>query len=160
MHPIFRSFEEVGLVEDPEVKVDKKPTHHIITPPASQPSSQSTPKAEAEMSSIQKYEFEAPGDAYHYQVEPPPGNAYHYQIESPGNACNYGLETHSNGPNEYYYEVQDPGNTYHYEDESPGNAYSYAAESPGNAYHYDVEHNSSLYSYADASHHNYRYQVF
>lgn len=157
LHPIFRSFEEVGLVEDPEVKVDKKPTHHIITPPASQPSSQSTPKAEAEMSSIQKYEFEAPGDAYHYQVEPPPGNAYHYQIESPGNACNYGLETHSNGPNEYYYEVQAPGNTYHYEDESPGNAYSYAAESPGNAYHYDVEHNSSLYSYADASHHNYRY---
>ncbi|KAL8119594.1 hypothetical protein AgCh_016916 [Apium graveolens] len=156
LHPIFRSFEEVGLVEDPETKVEKKPTHHIITPPASQPSSESTPKAEAELSNIQKYEFEAPGNAYHYEVAPP-GNAYHYQVESPGNAYNYGPETHSNGPNGYHYEVEAPGNTYHYGDESPGNAYSYAAESPGNAYHYDVEQHSSLYSYADASHHNYRY---
>lgn len=156
LHPIFHSFEEVGLVEDPEVKVDIKPTHHIITPPASQPSSQSTPTAEAEMSTIQKYEFEAPGNAYHYEPEPPPGNAYHYQVESPGNAYNYEPEPHSDGPNGYHYEVEATGNTYSYA-ESPGNAYSYAVESPGHAYHYDVERHSSLYSYADDSLHNYRY---
>lgn len=120
LHPIFHSFEEADLVE---VQVDKNPTHHITTPPASEPSSHSTPNHnDTEMHNVHHYDVQPPGNAYHqYEVEPS-GNAYHYEVEPPGNA--------------YHYEAESPGNGYQYEVEQHYNLFRFDVESPHHGYHY------------------------
>ncbi|KAK3014025.1 hypothetical protein RJ639_008658 [Escallonia herrerae] len=89
LHPIFRSFEEVELVE---VRVDKSQTHVLSAPP-SKPTSPSPPHYnhhhEGESHNVHHYDFELPAyNAYRYEVGPP-GDVYHYDVESPQHAYRY-----------------------------------------------------------------------
>lgn len=82
LHPIFRSFEEVDLVE---VRVDKNQAHHI----SPSPSELSSPSPQY----AYHHEDEPSHTAQHYEVEPP-HNIYHYEVESPSNVYRYDIEPH------------------------------------------------------------------
>ncbi|KAK2995334.1 hypothetical protein RJ640_001856 [Escallonia rubra] len=89
LHPIFRSFEEVELVE---VRIDKSQTH-VPSAPASEPTSPSPPHYthhhEGAPHNVHHYDFEPPAyDAYRYEVGLP-GEVYHYDVESPQHAYRY-----------------------------------------------------------------------
>ncbi|KAK2995044.1 hypothetical protein RJ640_024487 [Escallonia rubra] len=89
LHPIFRSFEEVELVE---VRIDKSQTH-VPSAPASEPTSPSPPHYahhhEGAPHNVHHYDFEPPAyNAYRYEVGPP-GDVYHYDVESPQHAYRY-----------------------------------------------------------------------
>ncbi|KAL1532232.1 CSC1-like protein [Salvia divinorum] len=121
LHPIFRSFEEVDLVE---VKVDADPTPAKEASPS--PSEVSSPspahhdhnkedKDEDEEAShaVQHYEFGQPHEAYQYEVD------QHHQV--------------------YQYELQQPpysGYHYHHEVESPTNVHRYDESQPHYHYYY------------------------
>ncbi|KAG6409795.1 hypothetical protein SASPL_127837 [Salvia splendens] len=101
LHPIFRSFEEVELVE---VKVDTDPTPaKEASPSPSEPSSPSPlhdhkgdEEEEAASHAVQQYEFGQPHAAYQYEVEQhhhvyqyESGSQYQHEVESATNVHRY-----------------------------------------------------------------------
>ncbi|KAK3037655.1 hypothetical protein RJ639_030432 [Escallonia herrerae] len=82
LHPIFRSFEEVELVE---VRVDNSQTH-VPSAPASEPTSPSPPH-------YTHHHEGAPRNVHHYDFEPPAYNAYHYEVGPPGDVYRYDVES-------------------------------------------------------------------
>lgn len=110
LHPIFRSFEEVELVE---VRVDdtKPPPQQQGSPTPSELSSPSPLHDHEEHADDEK--DEASHSVQHYEV----GQAHSV----------------------YQYEVEQPHPVYHYDPEQPYTGYHYEVESGSNVYRYDYE---------------------
>ncbi|KAG6389696.1 hypothetical protein SASPL_151169 [Salvia splendens] len=124
LHPIFRSFEEVDLVE---VKVDTDPTPtKEASPSPSEPSSPSP--AHHEHKKEEEDEDEDEEEEVSHTVQ-------HHEFGQPHGAYQYELDQHHQV---YQYELQQPpynGYHYHHEVESPTNVHRYD-ESSEPHYHY------------------------
>ncbi|XP_027082720.1 CSC1-like protein At1g32090 isoform X1 [Coffea arabica] len=83
LHPIFRSFEEVELVE---VRVDKSQAH-IPSPSGSSSSSSHH--------DIHHHEDKPSHSVHHHEYEPP-SNVYHYEAEVSSNVYEYDTESYHN----------------------------------------------------------------
>ncbi|KZV25536.1 hypothetical protein F511_27521 [Dorcoceras hygrometricum] len=96
LHPIFRSFEGVDLVE---VKVEKNPDDVASSSPRSlsSPSPDQDHHLEDETTdNVQHYEVEPPHITYHYEFESP-NNMYRYNVESANNMYGYDFQSHYHG---------------------------------------------------------------
>ncbi|KAH6804417.1 early-responsive to dehydration stress protein [Perilla frutescens var. frutescens] len=120
LHPIFRSFEEVDLVE---VRVDTNPNPNPNPNPPKQASPSPTP---SELSSPSP-------DHDHHDEDEPSHTVQHYEVGQPHPI--------------YQYELEQPHHVYQYEHEQPHTAYHYEVESPSNVYRYDSEPHYQYYHY-------------
>ncbi|KAH6783467.1 early-responsive to dehydration stress protein [Perilla frutescens var. hirtella] len=120
LHPIFRSFEEVDLVE---VRVDTNPNPNPNPNPPKQASPSPTP---SELSSPSP-------DHDHHDEDEPSHTVQHYEVGQPHPI--------------YQYELEQPHHVYQYDHEQPHTAYHYEVESPSNVYRYDSEPHYQYYHY-------------
>ncbi|KAH6820514.1 early-responsive to dehydration stress protein [Perilla frutescens var. hirtella] len=120
LHPIFRSFEEVDLVE---VRVDTNPNPNPNPNPPKQASPSPTP---SELSSPSP-------DHDHHDEDEPSHTVQHYEVRQPHPI--------------YQYELEQPHHVYQYDHEQPHTAYHYEVESPSNVYRYDSEPHYQYYHY-------------
>lgn len=90
LHPIFRSFEEVELVE---VRVEKSPPD---TPSqlASEPVSRSRSPSPSPPHHLDQEEQEESVTVQHYEVGPP-ANVYHYGYEHHENIFHYNMDQYN-----------------------------------------------------------------
>nr|XP_043628060.1 CSC1-like protein At1g32090 [Erigeron canadensis] len=122
LHPIFRSFEEVELVE---VKVDKDPDP-VTSQPETEPVSPSRSPSPSPARSHTSTRSPSPPHDSHQQEHEESTTVQHYEVGPPANLYHYGYEHHENI---FHFNMDGYAETQH-------DVHDYHVESSRGYYHY------------------------